>query len=80
MLLCLMIFRSYSRYVATKKDFVAFRVSPLLKDEIQKIADAEARSVSQICELLLSEGVELYRKEGAKLVQRLVAKHKPRTK
>jgi hypothetical protein len=55
-------------------------VSPTLKDEIQEIADSEARSISQICEMLLTEGVESYKKEGAKFMQRLVAKQKLRTK
>jgi hypothetical protein len=62
------------------KQFLAFRVSPTLKEEIQEIAESEARSVSQICELLLVEGVEAYQKEGSKFMQRLVAKQKMRTK
>ncbi len=62
------------------KQFLAFRVSPTLKDEIQEIAASEARSTSQICEMLLAEGVEAYRKEGSKFMQRLVAKQKLRTK
>jgi len=66
--------------VTTKKEFLAFRVSPTLKDEIQEIAASEARSISQICELLLVEGVEAYKKEGSKFMQRLVAKQKLRTK
>jgi hypothetical protein len=66
--------------VTTKRDFLAFRISPDLKKEIQEVASSEARSISQICELLLREGVEVYRKEGAKFMQRLVAKQKPRTK
>ena len=57
---------------------MAFRVSPDLKNDIQGIADTEARSISQICELLLSEGVHAYKKEGAKFMQRLVAKQKAR--
>jgi len=66
--------------VAINKQFLAFRVSPSLKDEIQEIAASEARSISQICELLLVEGVEAYKKDGAKFIQRLVAKQKLRTK
>jgi hypothetical protein len=60
--------------VTTKKDFVAFRVSPSLKEEIHKIANAEARSISQICELLLAEGVDAYKKHGPKFIQRLIAR------
>lgn len=66
--------------VSSGKQFIAFRVSSTLKDEIQEIADGEARSISQICELLLTEGVEAYKKEGPKFMQRLVAKQKLRTK
>jgi hypothetical protein len=62
--------------VTTKKGFLAFRVSPDLKKEIQGIANSEARSVSQVCELLLSEGVQAYKKEGPKFMHRLVAKQK----
>jgi hypothetical protein len=64
----------------TKKGFLAFRVSPDLKSEILRIADAEARSVSQVCELLLVDAVETYKKDGAKYIQRLIAKQKIRTK
>ena len=66
--------------MTVNKQFLAFRVSPSLKDEIQEIAASEARSISQICELLLAEGVEAYKKEGSKFMQRLVAKQKLRTK
>jgi hypothetical protein len=67
-------------FIVTKKDFVAFRVPPELKNQIQEIADNEARSISQVCELLLAEGVETYKKDGPKFMQRLVAKQKPRVK
>jgi hypothetical protein len=66
--------------VTTKKEFLAFRLSPTLKDEIKEIAGSEARSISQICELLLVEGVESYKKDGPKFIRRLVAKQKLRTK
>ena len=63
-----------------KTDFLAFRVNPELKSEIQKIADDEQRNISQICEMLLYEGVEAYKKEGAKFMQRLITKQKLRAK
>jgi hypothetical protein len=66
--------------VTTKKNFLAFRVSLDVKNEIFEIANSEARSVSQVCELLLSAGVEAYKKEGPKFIQRLVAKQKSRAK
>ena len=66
--------------MTTKKGFLAFRVAPDLKNEIQGIADSEARSISQVCELLLSEGVQTYKREGPKFIQRLVAKQKAKIK
>lgn len=63
-----------------KTDFLAFRVGPELKRDIQQMADDEQRNISQICEMLLYEGVEAYKKEGPKFMQRLVAKQKLRTK
>lgn len=66
--------------MTTKKGFLAFRVSPDLKNDIQEIADSEARSISQVCELLLAEGIQVYKKEGPRFIQRLVAKQKARLK
>ena len=59
---------------------MVFRVTPERKRDIERIADDEQRNISQICELLLHEGVEAYKKEGAKFMQRLIAKQKLRTK
>lgn len=73
-------FGIYSLGVTTNKNFLAFRVSKELKDEILEIANNEVRSLSQVCELLLSEGVEIYKRDGPKFMQRLVAKQKSRTK
>ena len=70
---------SYISDVA-KTEFLAFRVAPELKRELQRIADDEQRVVSQVCEMLLYDGVEAYKKEGAKFMQHLVAKQKARVK
>ncbi len=70
---------SYIAYVA-KTDFLIFRVNPDLKRELQQLADEEQRTVSQLCEMFLYEGVDGYKKEGPKFVQRLVAKQKSRAK
>ncbi len=40
----------------------------------------EQRTITQVCEMLLNEGVEAYKKEGPKFMQRLVAKQKARVK
>ena len=60
--------------------FLIFRVDPALKQDIQQIADEEQRTITQVCEMLLHEGVEAYKKEGPKFMQRLVAKQKARVK
>ena len=64
----------------TRTGFLVFRVDPTLKRDIQRIADEEQRTITQICEMLLYEGVEAYKKDGPKFIQRLVAKQKLRTK
>src|SRR5204862_179671 len=49
-----------------KKDApLAFRISSELKKNLQQIADREARSISQICEILLTIGANAYETEGA---------------
>lgn len=63
-----------------KTEFMGLRVSPDLKDEILRIADDEQRNISQICEMFLYEGVESYKKDGLKFMQRLISKQKLRTK
>jgi hypothetical protein len=55
-------------------------VDPALRRDIQRIADEEQRTITQVCEMLLYEGVEAYKKEGPKFMQRLVAKQKQRSK
>jgi predicted transcriptional regulator len=56
-----------------KKVFLAFRLVPDLKKEVEEIADREQRSVSQICELLLRGGVDAYKKDGSRYLQHLLA-------
>jgi len=57
-----------------KKDFLAFRIDPELKQQIEEIADREQRSLSQICELFLRGAVEDYKKNGPPFMQRLLTK------
>ena len=60
--------------------FLVFRVDPALRRDVQRIADDEQRTITQVCEMLLYEGVEAYKKEGPKFMQHLVAKQKARFK
>ncbi len=55
---------------------LAFRISSDLKKNLQQIADREARSISQICEILLTIGTESYEKEGSKYLQRYLSYRK----
>jgi len=59
---------------------IEFRVDQSLRQDIERIAEDEQRTITQVCEMLLHEGVEAYKKEGSKFMQRLVAKQKLRTK
>jgi hypothetical protein len=49
---------------------LAFRISSELKKTLEQIANREARSISQICEILLTIGTETYGKEGSKYLLR----------
>jgi hypothetical protein len=49
---------------------LAFRIPGELKKSLQQIANRESRSVSQICEILLTIGTEAYGKEGSKYLQK----------
>jgi hypothetical protein len=55
------------------------RISTLRRD-VQRNAGREHRTITQVCEMLLHEGVEAYKREGPKFMQRLVAKQKARVK
>jgi hypothetical protein len=51
---------------------LAFRIQGDLKKRLLKLAKQEARSLSQICELLLKIGVDEYDKEGHKYLQKVL--------
>jgi predicted DNA-binding protein len=58
-----------------KKDTqFTFRMPTDLKKELESIAAHEGRSVAQICEAFLRAGSEAYKKQGAKFLQRFLAK------
>ncbi len=59
-----------------RKVFLGVRINPVLKDRLEQISAAEERTVSQICEMLLRQGAEAYRKEGAKYLQRFLSRQK----
>jgi hypothetical protein len=67
---------SYNLSIMKKNAPLAFRISSELKKSLQQIADREARSISQICEILLTIGTETYGKEGSKYLQRYLGHRK----
>ena len=58
-----------SRIVA-RKILLGIRIDPELKKALEELGTSEERSVSQICELLLRKGVDAYKNEGSKYLQR----------
>jgi hypothetical protein len=57
-----------------KDDRLSFRVSGELKKEIEVIGEQEGRSMAQVSEALLLAGLDLYRKNGNKVIQRWVSR------
>ena len=54
-----------------KKDApLAFRIPTELKQDLQRISDKEARSLSQVCEILLRIGIQQYRKDGVRFLEK----------
>jgi len=59
-----------------RRTFLGIRIDPELKKGLDEMAEAEERSVSQICELLLRKGIDAYEKEGAKYLRRSAGREK----
>jgi hypothetical protein len=57
-----------------KDTALSFRVPRRLKADLQKVALTEGRSVAQVCEALLAGGLEIYKEEGPKYLQRLLSR------
>jgi hypothetical protein len=60
----------------TKETRLTFRVRSELKKNLEAIAAKEARSVAQVCEVILQSGVASYQKEGTKYLHRLISSQK----
>jgi hypothetical protein len=52
---------------------LAFRIQADLKKRLLKLARQEARSLSQICEMLLKVGVDEYDREGHKYLLKILS-------
>jgi len=59
-----------------KDSALSFRVPRRLKTELERIALSEGRSLAQVCEALLGGGVEIYKAQGLKYLQRLLSREK----
>lgn len=66
----------YNVGVMRKDTALSFRIPRRLKAELEKVALGEGRSLSQICEALLSRGLENYGKEGSRYVLSFFARQK----
>jgi len=55
---------------------LSFRIPGKLKEEIERIALNEGRSLSQVCEALLGGGLGQYRKEGSKFLQHFLSRQR----
>ena len=67
---------SYNLCIMKKNAPLAFRIPDQLKRDLEQIAYREARSISQICEILLTIGSEAYSKEGPKYLQAYLKRSK----
>jgi hypothetical protein len=59
-----------------KDSALSFRVSTDLKTEVEMVAKKEGRSTAQVCEALIRGGLEKYKKEGPRYLQRFVSRAK----
>jgi hypothetical protein len=59
-----------------KDSALSFRIPRRLKTELEKVALQEGRSLSQVCEALLGDGLETYKREGPKHLQRYLSRQK----
>jgi len=62
--------------LVARKIFLGIRIDPELKETLEEMGAIEERSVSQICELLLRKGVDTYKREGPKYLQRPLSRQK----
>ena len=67
---------SYNHSDMRKDAPLAFRIPADLKKKLQEVAELEARSISQTCEIFLRLGVDGYEKEGSKFLQRFLSRQK----
>jgi len=52
---------------------LSFRVTSDLKKALEAIASKEARSVAQICEAILQQGITAYEKSGSRYLAKILS-------
>jgi len=58
-----------------KKDTrLTFKVRSKMKEELEAIAEREGQSVAGICEAFLLAGLDGYRKQGGRFLQKLIGR------
>ncbi len=60
----------------TKNEQIGFRLPSTLKRELLEVARREGRTLSQMCEIFVSLGLEGYKKEGHKYLERFLSRQK----
>ncbi|MCU1304368.1 MAG: hypothetical protein JWQ87_4652 [Candidatus Sulfotelmatobacter sp.] len=66
--------------MTAKDERIGFRVSSEIKVSLLQIAKKEARSLAQICELLLKGGIHEYEREGSRYLHRFMERPKDKSK
>jgi hypothetical protein len=59
-----------------KDSALSFRIPGNLKADLEKVALSEGRSLAQVCEALLAGGLDIYKRDGSKYLQRLIRQKK----
>ena len=62
-----------------KEDRIGIRVPAELKKALLFIAKSEDRSLAQVCEIFLRDGVLSYKQGGARFFRRLLMRYKKET-
>ena len=59
-----------------KETALSIRVTKVLKSELEKVALNEGRSVAQVCEALLTGGLEAYKKDGSPYLHKFITRRR----
>ena len=62
-----------------KNAALSVRIPKALRDELEKVSVTEGRSLAEVCEALLGNGLEAYKEEGSKLIQQYLSSQKQKS-